>query len=93
MWPFKKEEEPRHSEEPPYLEKYGGYGKYAKCNKCGEMNDKSAFYTDDSCCYKCGNEEFTLVTARPKLFKRDTTGMIHPGYPWKVIGHEILEKN
>ena len=23
MWPFKKEEEPRHSEEPPYLEKYG----------------------------------------------------------------------
>ena len=76
-----------------YIEKYGDYMKYASCNKCEAMNDKSKLHTQDSCCTKCGNEEFTLVTARPMLFKRDTTEMIHPGDPWKVIGHEILENN
>ena len=81
-----------------YIEKYGDYMKYASCNKCEAMNDTSKFHTQDSCCTKCGNEEFSLVTARLKFFKIATKGVVPSGETWELLGwkecgYEILEKN
>lgn len=91
FWNKKKDEDIlAELEKPIYFSKKGDYDKYAKCVNCGEVNEKHKLKGGDVCCTKCGYEDFILVTARPKLRKFNTSGLLMPLGAWEICGYEIL---